>query len=83
MSFFVAERKEPSFERERKKERERKREKRKISSVSRVLGLGYRKSRSEARWREEVMPGGASGEVMLTLSRQEQCEEAVTDFPDL
>ena len=54
-----------------------------ISSGSRVLGLGYRKSRSEARWREEVMPGGASGEVMLTLSRQEQCEEAVTDFPDL
>jgi hypothetical protein len=26
---------------------------------------------SEARWREEVMPGGTSGEVMLTLSRQE------------
>ena len=26
---------------------------------------------SEARWREEVMPGRASGEVMLTLTRQE------------
>jgi len=26
---------------------------------------------SEARWREEVMPGRASGEVMLALSRQE------------
>ncbi|PNS35990.1 hydrolase-like protein [Mesotoga sp. B105.6.4] len=26
---------------------------------------------SEARWREEVMPRGTSGEVMLTLSRQE------------
>ena len=53
MSFFGAERKEPSFERERKKREgekwgERKREKRKISSGSRVLGLGYRKSRSDA-----------------------------------
>ena len=26
---------------------------------------------SEARWREEVMPGRASGEVMLALKRQE------------
>jgi len=26
---------------------------------------------SEARWREEVMPGRPSGEVMLTLTRQE------------
>jgi len=26
---------------------------------------------SEARWREEVMPGGASGEVMLALTHQE------------
>jgi len=26
---------------------------------------------SDARWREEVMPGRASGEVMLTHSRQE------------
>ncbi|HQC14936.1 hydrolase-like protein [Mesotoga prima] len=24
---------------------------------------------SDARWREEVMPGRASGEVMLTLTR--------------
>jgi len=53
MWIFVAERKEPSFERERKKREgekwgERKREKRKISSGSRVLGLGYRKSRSDA-----------------------------------
>ena len=26
---------------------------------------------SEARWREEVMPGRASGEVMLALTHQE------------
>jgi len=26
---------------------------------------------SEARWREEVMPGKASGEVMLALTHQE------------
>jgi len=26
---------------------------------------------SDARWREEVMPGRTSGEVMLTLTRQE------------
>ncbi|WP_121510719.1 hydrolase-like protein [Mesotoga sp. H07pep.5.4] len=26
---------------------------------------------SEARWREEVMPGRASGEVMLALKHQE------------
>jgi|GEM_PF-1931320 len=26
---------------------------------------------SDARWREEVMPGRASGEVMLALTRQE------------
>jgi len=26
---------------------------------------------SDARWREEVMPGRPSGEVMLTLTRQE------------
>jgi hypothetical protein len=45
MSFFGAEGKEPSFEREKKKrEGERKREKRKINSGSQVLGLGYRKS---------------------------------------
>ncbi|WP_333641068.1 hydrolase-like protein [Mesotoga prima] len=29
---------------------------------------------SEARWREEVMPGRASGEVMLALT----CQEAKT-----
>jgi len=29
------------------------------------------------------MPGGASGEVMLALSRQEQSEEPHTDLPDL
>ncbi|CCU84708.1 hypothetical protein PHOSAC3_90761 [Mesotoga infera] len=32
------------------------------------MGLGYRKSRSEARWREEVMPVGSSGEVRPTAS---------------
>ncbi len=35
---------------------------------------------SEARWREEVMPGGTSGEVMLTLSRQEG--EEITEVGD-
>ncbi|PIJ62967.1 hypothetical protein V513_02300 [Mesotoga sp. H07.pep.5.3] len=62
----------PSKEREKKREGEkwgeRKGEKRKICSGSRVLGLGYRKSRSEARWREEVMPVGSSGEVRPTAS---------------
>jgi len=44
------------------------------TSLGRVLGaklaagLGYRKSRSEARWREEVMPGETSGEVRPTAS---------------
>ncbi|CCU83428.1 hypothetical protein PHOSAC3_120042 [Mesotoga infera] len=54
--------------RERERKRERKGEKRKICSGFRVLGLGYRKSRSEARWREEVMPVGSSGEVRPTAS---------------
>mgnify|MGYP005622226799 CR=1 FL=1 len=27
---------------------------------------------SDARWREEVMPGSASGEVMLALTHQEE-----------
>ncbi|RLL81751.1 hypothetical protein Y697_13585 [Mesotoga sp. BH458_6_3_2_1] len=35
---------------------------------------------SEARWREEVMPGRASGEVMLALVRQEEEEEPVVEF---
>jgi hypothetical protein len=29
------------------------------------------------------MPGGASREVMLALSRQEQSEEPLTDLPDV
>jgi len=43
-----------------------------------VSGLGASRSEvmlppagSEARWREEVMPGRASGEVMLALKHQE------------
>jgi len=49
-------------------------------------------SGSHARWREEVMPGGTSGEVMrrkasaevmLARSRQEQSEEPLNDLLDL
>ncbi len=60
-STFTKEREE---QRERKRERERERERRGKSAA----GLGYRKSRSEARWCEEVMPGGSSGEVRPTAS---------------
>jgi len=34
---------------------------------------------SEARWREEVMPGETSGEVMLTLTHQEEKESQVQE----
>ena len=37
-------------------------------------------SRSEARWREEVMRRKASAEVMLALVRQEEEEEPVAGF---
>jgi len=49
-------------------------------SVNGQPSSGKRKSSSDAarsiagsedRWREEVMPGKNSGEVMLTLARQE------------
>ncbi len=39
-----------------------------MSGGFRIFGLGYRKNGSEARWREEVMPGGLSGEVRPTAS---------------
>jgi hypothetical protein len=38
---------------------------------------------SEARWREEVMPGRASGEVMLALVRQEEEEDLIRNHAGL
>ena len=35
---------------------------------------------SDARWREEVMPGRPSGEVMLTLTRQEAKNQRKRDL---
>jgi len=38
------------------------------TSAFRDAGLAKNLCRSEARWREEVMPGGSSGEVRPTAS---------------